>query len=291
MEVLLQSRNRHDAGMRVLQMQARLFRLDRPRFHQDYAGDDLQAVDDPVLQLLEQHILLPQQRLLFALQRALPRDVLHAEQNGRLGASLIEHLPRIQAHRPVPGTGKLFFDVIVLHHAMLGYDFFQQQSKLWNVPLTVAQFVEQPALGVPGCHLEERIKRAARGYHAQRLVENQDGLADSVDNGLGERTRVCGVDELLSETVEFHKTSSRPLRTSEPSICPPAGAHCLGRPNAWETPGLCAYRANRRARAVKSSDDPNESRLGLTPEYSLYNIDHVSRESTRAARRGSPQHQ
>src|ERR1043166_2003488 len=207
MEVLLQSRNRHDAGMRVSQMQARLFRLDRPRFHQNYAGDDLQAVDDPVLQLLEQHVLLPQQRLLFALQGALPRDVLHAEQNGRLRASLIEHLPRIQAHGAASGAGKLFFDVIVLHHAMLGYDFFQQQSKRWNVPLTVAQFVEQPALGVPGCHLEERIKRAARGYHAQRLVENQDGLADGVDNGLGERTRVCGVDELLSETVEFHKTS------------------------------------------------------------------------------------
>src|ERR1043166_3773087 len=209
MEVLLQSRNRHDAGMRVLQMQARLFRLDRPRFHQNYAGDDLQAVDDPVLQLLEQHVLLPQQRLLFALQRALPRDVLHAEQNGRVGASLIEHFPRIQAHRAASGAGKLFFDVIVLHHAMLGYDFFQQQSKLWDVPLAVAQFVEEPALGVLGRYLEERIKRAARGYHAQRLVEHQDGLADGVDNGLGERARVCDVGELLPETVEFHDLSTR----------------------------------------------------------------------------------
>src|ERR1043166_3035637 len=81
MEVLLQSRNRHDAGMSISQMQARLFRLARPRFHQNYAGNDLQAVDDPVLQLLEQHILLPQQRLLFTLQRALPGHVLHAEQN------------------------------------------------------------------------------------------------------------------------------------------------------------------------------------------------------------------
>ena len=64
-------------------MKARLFRLDCPRFHQNYASDDLQAVDDPVLQLLEQHILLAQQRFLFALQRALPGDVLHAEQKCR----------------------------------------------------------------------------------------------------------------------------------------------------------------------------------------------------------------
>jgi len=261
-------------------MKARLFRLDRPRFHQNYAGDDLQAVDDPVLQFLEQHIFLPQQRLLFALQRALPGDVLHAEQNGRLGASLIEHFPRIQAHRAASGAGKLMFDLIVLHHAMLGYDFFQKQPKLWNVPLTVAQFVEEPALGVPGCDLEERIKRAARGYHAQRLVKHQDGLADGVDNGLGERARVFDVGELLPETVEFHKASPRdgsdhPNRRS---------VHAQERiawvaPNASETPGLCAYRANRRVRAVKSSKDPNESRLGLMPRCSLYNIDHVSRES------------
>jgi hypothetical protein len=90
---------------------------------------------------------------------------------------------------------------------VLGYDLFQQQSKVWNVPLAVAQFAEEPALGVPSCHLEKKIERAVRGYHAQRLVKHQDGLADGVDDGLGERARVCGVDELLSKIVEFHKIS------------------------------------------------------------------------------------
>ena len=56
------------------------------------------------------------------------------------------------------------------------------------------------------------------------------------------------------------------------------------------TSGVLDSARKRRARAVKSSDDPNESRLGLMPECSLYNIDHVARESRRPARRGSPQH-
>jgi hypothetical protein len=45
-----------------------------------------------------------------------------------------------------------------------------------------------------------------------------------------------------------------------------------------------------RARTVKSSDDPNKSRLGLMLECGLYDIDHPSRESARAARRGPPKH-
>jgi hypothetical protein len=160
--------------------------LHRPRLHQDDAGNDLQAIGDPMLQFLEQHVLLPEQLLLFALQGAPLGDVLYTEQNGRIGPSLIEHLPCVQAHRAVSDAGKLMLDLIVLHHAMLGDDFFQQQSELGNIPLAVAQLVKQPALGLLGADLEGRIKRAARGYHAQVFVERQNWFADGVDNGLGE---------------------------------------------------------------------------------------------------------
>jgi hypothetical protein len=46
MKVLLHSRHRHDPRMSVLQVKARLLRLHRPRFHQNYAGNDLQAIAD-----------------------------------------------------------------------------------------------------------------------------------------------------------------------------------------------------------------------------------------------------
>src|SRR5450631_1407480 len=137
MEMLLHSRNRHDPRMSVLQMKAGLLRLHRPRFHQNNAGNDLQAIADAMLQFLQQDVLLPYEILLFALQGALLGDILYAEQNGRIGTSLIEHLPCVQAHRTVSEAGKLMFDLIALYLAMFGYDFFQQHSKLRNVPLAI----------------------------------------------------------------------------------------------------------------------------------------------------------
>lgn len=110
--------------------------------------------------------------------------------------------------------------LIVFHHALLGYDFFQQQSKPWNVPLAIAQLVEQPALGVLGADLENRIERAARGDHAQILVEHQNGLVHRVDNRLGECTSIGDVGKLAAEPVEFHRASRRRttgVRTIDPS--------------------------------------------------------------------------
>ena len=190
MQLLLHGGNRHDPLVRVLQMQTRLFRLHRPRLQQNDAGDDLQAVGNPVLQFLEQHVLFPQQLVLFALQDAPLGDVLDAEQNGRAGAALVEHLAGVQADRAVPEAGEFMLDLIALHHALLGYDFFQQIAKLWNVPLPVAQRVKMPALGLLAVDLERRIEGAARGDHAQLLVEHKNGLADRIDNGLRKRPRI-----------------------------------------------------------------------------------------------------
>ena len=99
MQLFLHGGNRQYALVRIFQMQARVFRLHRARFHQNDAGDDLQAIGDAVLQFLEQNVLLPQQLVFLALQDTPRRDVLHAEQNSRAGAALVEYLPGIQAHR------------------------------------------------------------------------------------------------------------------------------------------------------------------------------------------------
>ena len=110
-------------------------------------------------------------------------------------------------------AGKLVLDLIALHHAVLGNDFFQQHAKLRNVPLSVAQRVKKSAVGVLRAHLECRIEGAARGDHAQLFVEHKNRLADSVDNALRERTGICDVDELLSEIGYLHSAVD-PLRTT-----------------------------------------------------------------------------
>ncbi len=139
-----------------------------------------------VLQLLEQYFLLLQQLVLLALEIAPVGDVLHAEQNGRVGAPFVEHLAGVQAHRASSEVGELVLDLVALHHALLGDDLLQEHAKPWNVPLSVAQGVKKPAFGVLGADPESRIEGATRGDHAQILVENENGLPDSVDDALGE---------------------------------------------------------------------------------------------------------
>ena len=63
--------------------------------------------------------------------------------------------------------------------------------------------------------------------------ERQHRLANSVDNGLCEGTRICGVGELFPEPVWFHKTSpSRQLRFDG------RGAHCIRSADATFCSGL-----------------------------------------------------
>jgi hypothetical protein len=90
-------------------------------------------------------------------------------------------------------------NLIALHHAVLGYDFFQEQTKFWNIPYTVAQFIKQLAFGIVGIDLECPTEGAARGDNAQILVEYQERLPHSGHNCLGEYTSVFQVRELFSE--------------------------------------------------------------------------------------------
>ncbi len=58
-----------------------------------------------MLQFLKKNVLLPQQLILFKLQNTPLGDILHAEQNGRSNASLVEHLAGIQAYCALAGSG------------------------------------------------------------------------------------------------------------------------------------------------------------------------------------------
>ena len=67
MQVLLDGGNRHDPLVSVLQMSARFVRFHGLGLHHNDACDNLQAIGDSVLQLLQQHFLLSQKLVLFAL--------------------------------------------------------------------------------------------------------------------------------------------------------------------------------------------------------------------------------
>src|SRR5580658_10291044 len=242
MQLFLHGSNRQDTLVRVFQMETRLFRLHRACLQQNDACDDLQAIGNSMLQFLEQRLLLPQQPVLlsqqfvlFALQDAPFGDILHAEQNGRAGAALVEHLAGVQAHRARSETGELMLDFIALHYALLGNNFFQQDAKLRNVPLSIAQRVKKSAIGILGADLESRIEGAARSDHAQVLVEYKNGLAHSVDNALSECPRISDGGELFPEVGSVHKAPARysALRNKDFNRVP-VGA-------TWRLPNLYSY--------------------------------------------------
>jgi hypothetical protein len=97
---------------------------------------------------------------------------------------------------------------------VFGYDFFQKHPKLWNVPLSIPQFVQESALGVLGVTLECRIERPARRYDAQIPVEHKDWLADRVDNSLGKCARIRDGGELFSKAGMHDSSASFSLSTT-----------------------------------------------------------------------------
>ena len=87
-QLLLHGRYRHDPLPRVLEMQPRCLGLHRPRFERKDAGDDLQAVADAMLYLLEQRFLLLQQIAYLPLGVAAVGDVFDGQENELAGVFL-----------------------------------------------------------------------------------------------------------------------------------------------------------------------------------------------------------
>ena len=110
--MLLNGGDRQNPLVRVLQLQSRLLRLDGSRLDEEDAGDDLQAVGDAVLHLVQQHIFFPQQLLHLPLYGATVGDVLECQQHGAVGALFIKNLARIQEHDALADRRKLAVDLI-----------------------------------------------------------------------------------------------------------------------------------------------------------------------------------
>ena len=72
----------------------------------------------------------------------------------------------------------------VVEDGTLGDDVFKQGPQVGDVPLAVAQLINETAFGLHGRNVERLVKRAVGGLDAQRGIQNQQGLAHRVDNVL-----------------------------------------------------------------------------------------------------------
>ena len=112
-------------------------------------------------------------------------------------------------------------DFVIFHHSALGYNFFQKQTKSWNIPLTITQRVKRPPLSVVAADFECVIEGAARGEHAEILVEHQERFANGIDDRLRKCTRFLDrgeqfiVDEGgLPETATTKPNKTIPIKLS-----------------------------------------------------------------------------
>ncbi len=213
-QVGLDRGDRHDALMGVLQMVAGFLGGHDPGLQHQDAGDDLQAVGDAVLHFLEQDPVpaqqvlgLLEQLLLFHLDRPARRDVGEGEQDRRVRAGVVEHLARVQQHDPAAEPRKIMVDFEAVHGGVLGDDGLHQHAQRRDIPLPVAQAVEQGADGLFGVDCEGLVERAAGGQHPELGVQNDEGLVDGVHDRLGER---LGVFDPLEEVFHRRKHKSDP---------------------------------------------------------------------------------
>src|SRR6266516_1644892 len=192
-------------------MLPRLRRLHCPRLELEDARDDLQVICYPVLHLVKQHLLLAQQLVLFALRIAPLGYVLDRQQQGRVGVFFIEHPARVEQHCAPSDRRKLVLDLVGLDSAMLWNDFFEESAERRNIPLSVAQVIEQPALRVLRIRSKRLVKGPARGDHAQVPIEYDEGLAHSVDDHVCEGMPIL---DIAQRVVGHGEISSKSRRNS-----------------------------------------------------------------------------
>ena len=197
-KLLLHGRYRHDSLMSVLKMQSRLFRLHRLRLEEKDASDNLQAVCNTMLDLLQQHFLLPQQLSYLTFGGTPIGDIFECQENEIAMVSLIEYFPRIQKHRASSDNGKISLDFVIFHHRVLWRDVLQQQSKLGNIPLAVTQRVNRTTLKVLTIHPERLLESAICSNDAQTLIEDQEGVTDRIHDRLRKRAHFIEVYERLA---------------------------------------------------------------------------------------------
>ena len=84
--------------MRIPKVHPRLLRLHRACLEEKDACDDLQAVCNAMLHLLQQHFLLSQKLRRLPFDGTPLGDIFDGQENELASIALTDHLPRIQEH-------------------------------------------------------------------------------------------------------------------------------------------------------------------------------------------------
>ena len=193
-QLLLDRRHRHGPALSVPKVQPRLLRLHRSSFEEKDACDDLQAVCNAMLHLLQQHFLLSQKLRHLPFGGA-PLGYIFDRQEDELASTpLTDHLPRVQEHGASPDSGKFALIRVTHHDGALRRDIFQQEPKRGNIPLPVAQRVNRTIFNVLTSYPERLTKSAVCADDTKMLIQDEKGIPDRIHDPLGESVHIIDID-------------------------------------------------------------------------------------------------
>src|SRR5580693_6419830 len=96
-------------------------------------------------------------------------------------------LTGVEQHHPPSNGREVMFQLKVVENGTLGNNIFEEGSQVGDVPLAVAQLVNQSVLGFFRRDLKSLVEGAIAGSHTQGGVENQQRFADRIHDVLGIR--------------------------------------------------------------------------------------------------------
>ena len=94
-------------------------------------------------------------------------------------------LAGVEQHHPAADHRERVLELEVVEDGARGNDILEQCPQVGDIPLTVAQFVDEAALRLPGRDVKRLVERAVGRPDAQGGVEDQQGLAHRIDDILG----------------------------------------------------------------------------------------------------------
>ena len=94
----------------------------------------------------------------------------------------------------------------LLEFRVLGTEGREERPQGGDVPLAVAQLIEDLPLGRRGRDLKGAIERRVGRDHALRVIEDHQGLADRLHDRLGKLPGRLGLGQEVGESVQvFHR--------------------------------------------------------------------------------------
>ena len=89
---------------------------------------------------------------------------------------LVADQARVEQHRAAAEMEEIVLHLEAVHRLVLGDDRLDQQPQRRDIPLAVAELEERPATRLRRILLEIFVEAAARGKHAQVVVEHDERL-------------------------------------------------------------------------------------------------------------------